>query len=105
MAVLCTATYGRSNARVYNRLSERSRITDTVWPTRTIHSGAGWKAQDRGERNPLTIRHRLVVAAQTLGIPLIIKRSGSELYFWRESREEEQPRSKRGCTQKKEVGR
>jgi hypothetical protein len=55
--------------------------------------------------NPLTIRRRLVVAAQTLGIPLIIKRSGSELYFWRESREEEQPRSKRGYTHKKEVGR
>jgi hypothetical protein len=34
--------------------------------------------------NPLTIRRRLAVAAQTLGINLIIKRSGNDVYFWRE---------------------
>ena len=42
--------------------------------------------------NPLTIRRRLVSAAQALDINLIIKRSGNNLYFWREEPEEEQPR-------------
>jgi hypothetical protein len=45
---------------------------------------------------PGTIRRRLFVAAQTLGIPLIIKRSGKDLYFWREDGEAEQPRPRRG---------
>jgi hypothetical protein len=35
-----------------------------------------------------TIRRRLVSAANALGINLIIKRSGEDIYFWRE----EQPR-------------
>jgi hypothetical protein len=43
-----------------------------------------------------TIRRRLTVAAQTLGIPMIIKRSGNDLYFWREDGGEEQPRPRRG---------
>jgi hypothetical protein len=46
--------------------------------------------------NPLTIRRRLVVAAQTFGINLIIKRSGNDLYFWREDGGEEQPSRRRG---------
>jgi hypothetical protein len=50
--------------------------------------------------NPLTIRRRLVVASQTLGIPLIIKRSGNAVYFWREAGEEEQPRAKRRYTRR-----
>jgi hypothetical protein len=52
----------------------------------------------RGEEreNPLTIRRRLVSAAQMLGIHLTIKRSGSDVYFWREDGEQEQPRRRRG---------
>jgi hypothetical protein len=50
--------------------------------------------------NPLTIRRRLVVATQTLGIPLIIKRSGNDLYFWRENGGEEQPSAKRRYTRR-----
>jgi hypothetical protein len=46
--------------------------------------------------NPLTIRRRLVVAAQALGDKLVIKRSGSELYFWREDEAGEEPRPRRG---------
>jgi hypothetical protein len=41
--------------------------------------------------NPLTIRRRLITAAKTMNVPLI-KRSGNDLYFWREDGEEEQPR-------------
>jgi hypothetical protein len=53
----------------------------------------------------LTIRRRLVVAAQALHIPLIIKRSGSDLYFWREDGGEEQPRTKRRYTTRNRRGR
>ena len=52
------------------------------------------------EETPATIRRRLGVAAKTLGIPLIIKRSGNDLYFWREDRGGEQPRTKRSYTRR-----
>jgi hypothetical protein len=48
----------------------------------------------------LTVRRRLVTTANALGIHLIIKRSGNDLYFWREAGEEEQPRSKRRYTRR-----
>jgi hypothetical protein len=48
--------------------------------------------------NPLTIRRRLAVAAQTLGVNLIIKRSGQDIYFWKDEREAAQPRTKRRYT-------
>jgi hypothetical protein len=47
-----------------------------------------------------TVRRRLVVTAKALNIPLIIKRSGNDLYFWREDGEEERPRSKRSYTRR-----
>jgi hypothetical protein len=46
------------------------------------------------EKHP-TVRRRLVVAAKAMNIPLIIKRSGNDLYFWRADGTEEQPRSRR----------
>jgi hypothetical protein len=52
------------------------------------------------QENPLTIRRRLGVAAQTLGINLIIKRSGTDVYFWREDAGGEQPGSKRRYTRR-----
>jgi hypothetical protein len=58
----------------------------------TLHVAAG--------ENPMTIRRRLVAAAQAMHITLIIKRSGNDLYFWREAREDEQPRSKRSYTRR-----
>jgi hypothetical protein len=48
------------------------------------------------QETPASIRRRLGVAAKTLGIPVIIKRSGNNLYFWRENGAEEQPRPRRG---------
>jgi hypothetical protein len=35
-----------------------------------------------------------------MNIPLIIKRSGNDLYFWREDGGEEQPRRKRSYTRR-----
>jgi hypothetical protein len=48
------------------------------------------------EEKHTTIRRRLSVAAKALHVPLIIKRSGNDLYFWREDGEAGQPRPKRG---------
>jgi hypothetical protein len=47
-----------------------------------------------------TVRRRLGVAAKVLDIPLIIKRSGSDLYFWKEDGAGEQPRRKRSYTRR-----
>jgi hypothetical protein len=52
------------------------------------------------EETPATIRRRLGVAAKTLGIPVIIKRSGNDVYFWRENGGDEQPRSRRRYTRR-----
>jgi hypothetical protein len=54
---------------------------------------------------PLTIRRRLMQAAQALGINLVIKRSGSDIYFWKGDRGEEQPRTKRSYTRRNRRGR
>ena len=48
------------------------------------------------QENPLTIRRRLAGAAQVLGIDLIIKRSGRDVYFWREDGAVEEPQRRRG---------
>jgi hypothetical protein len=43
-----------------------------------------------------TVRRRLATTAKAMNINLIIKRSGNDLYFWREDGEAERPRSGRG---------
>jgi hypothetical protein len=48
------------------------------------------------DENPATVRRRLGVAAQAMGVTLIIRRSGEDVYFWREGRAEEQPRQRNG---------
>jgi hypothetical protein len=42
------------------------------------------------------IRRRLATTAKAMHINLIIKRSGNDLYFWREDGEAEQTRTRRG---------
>jgi hypothetical protein len=69
-----------------------------------VASGQAGKLHVVEQENPLTIRRRLVTAAQMLGINLIIKRSGNELYFWREDGAEEQLRSKRRHTRRIRTG-
>jgi hypothetical protein len=44
-------------------------------------------------------------AAHTLDTKLTIKRSGHKVYFWKESGEAEQPRSKRTYTKRSRRGR
>jgi hypothetical protein len=56
----------------------------------------------RGEEseNPMTIRRRLAAAAKAMHITLIIKRSGNDVYFWREDGGDQQPRTKRRYTRR-----
>jgi hypothetical protein len=56
------------------------------------------------EKHP-TVRRRLVTAAKALGINIIIKRSGNDLYFWRENSGEDQPRTNRSYTRRNRRGR
>jgi hypothetical protein len=56
---------------------------------------AGKLTIGQSEKHP-TVRRRLVSAANALNIALIIKRSGNDLYFWREDGGEEQTRPRRG---------
>ena len=51
---------------------------------------AGKLSIGEGEKHT-AIRRRLVTTAKALNIPLIVKRSGNDLYFWREA-QDEQPR-------------
>ena len=60
-----------------------------------ISQGQAGKLHLGEQENPVTIRRRLVLAAQALDIKLI-KRSGKDMYFWRENGAEEQPRPRRG---------
>ncbi len=57
-----------------------------------LPSGQAGKLHPVEREKPFTIRRWLARAAQTLGIPLIIKRCGEDVYFWREDEREEQPR-------------
>jgi hypothetical protein len=65
-----------------------------------LPKGEAGKLSTGAEETPATIRRRLGVAAKTLGIPVIIKRSGNDLYFWRADGGGEQPRSKRRYTRR-----
>jgi hypothetical protein len=52
------------------------------------------------EEKHQTVRRRLAVAAKAMNIPLIIKRSGDAVYFWREDTGDQQPRAKRSYTRR-----
>jgi hypothetical protein len=70
-----------------------------------VPKGQAGKLRIGESENPLTIRRRLAVAAQTLGITMTIKRSGQDIYFWWEDTEEEQPRAKRSYTRGSQTSR
>jgi hypothetical protein len=61
-----------------------------------LPQGQAGKLMIGGDEKHSTVRRRLATAAQAMNINLIIKRSGNELYFWREDGEAEQPRPRRG---------
>jgi hypothetical protein len=65
-----------------------------------LPTGQAGKLTVAAQEKPATVRRRLGVAAKAMNIPLIIKRSGNDLYFWREDGGEKQPRSKRSYTRR-----
>jgi hypothetical protein len=69
-----------------------------------LPKGQAGKLHSGEKENPLTIRRRLASAANALGIPLVIKRSGQDVYFWREDGGEEQVRSTRRYTRRISTG-
>jgi hypothetical protein len=72
-----------------------SFLTQYIDYIQQLPQGQAGKLHVLAHEKPFTIRRWLARAAQTLEIPLIIKRSGNELYFWREDGGEE-PSRRRG---------
>ena len=65
-----------------------------------VPKGQAGRLTAGADENPFTVRRRLVTTAQAMYIPLIIKRSGNDLYFWREDGGGEEPRRKRSYTRR-----
>jgi hypothetical protein len=57
-----------------------------------VPSGQAGRLSIGENENHAAVRRRLVSAAQALGRNLIIKRSGSDIYFWSEGNDAAQPR-------------
>jgi hypothetical protein len=75
-------------------------ITEYAHYIHQLPQGQAGRLRVGEEEKHATIRRRLVTAAKAMQIPLIIKRSGNELYFWREYGGEEQPQRKRSYTRR-----
>jgi hypothetical protein len=58
-----------------------------------LSSGQAGRLRGGESENPMAIRRRLAAAAKAMHINLIIKRSGTDVYFWRENGGGEQPRT------------
>jgi hypothetical protein len=65
-----------------------------------LSSGQAGRLRGGESENPMTMRRRLAGAAKAMHINLIIKRSGQDVYFWREDGGSEQPRTKRRYTRR-----
>jgi hypothetical protein len=74
---------------------QRTYMNEYAGYIQQLSQGKAGKLHLLEDENQLTIRRRLVVAAQTLGIPLTIKRSENDIYFWIEGEAVAQPRSRR----------
>ena len=66
-----------------------------------LPKGQAGRLRIGAEEKHLTVRRRLITAATAMHIALTVKRSGNDLYFWREDGEEEQPRTKRRYTRRR----
>jgi hypothetical protein len=65
-----------------------------------LSSGQAGRLRGGESENPMAIRRRLAAAAKAMHVNLIIKRSGTDVYFWRENGGGEQPRTKRSYTRR-----
>jgi hypothetical protein len=71
-------------------------INEYVAYIQQLPKGQAGRLRGGEQENPLTIRRRLAGAAQALRINLVIKRSGRDVYFWREDGAAEEPQRRRG---------
>jgi hypothetical protein len=96
------ATVSLKEAQLRTQSGWREKlVTEYAEYIQSLPQGQAGRLRCVEQENLLTIRRRLVTAATALGIPLVIKRSGSDLYFWREATGEAQPRSKRRYTRRR----
>src|SRR5918992_1405307 len=65
-----------------------------------VPKGQAGKLTIGGDEKHTTVRRRLATAAKAMNIPLTIKRSGTDVYFWREDGGDEQPQRKRSYTRR-----
>jgi hypothetical protein len=77
-----------------------SFMNEYAYYIQSLPQGQAGKLRIGEQEKHTTVRRRLLVTAKALGIPLMIKRSGDDLYFWREGRAEEQPRNNRRYTRR-----
>jgi hypothetical protein len=63
---------------------QKTFLQDYVAYIQQLPRGQTGRLRVEESEDPLTIRRRLVSAAKAMNIHLIMKRSGNELYFWRE---------------------
>jgi hypothetical protein len=75
---------------------QRQYLNEYAGYIQQLSQGQAGKLHVEEDEKPTTIRRRLVVAAQMLGIPLTIKRSGNDIYFWSEGEAAAQPRPRNG---------
>jgi len=65
-----------------------------------LPKGQAGRLRGGESENPMAMRRRLAGAAKARHITLIIKRSGNDVYFWREDGGGEHPRTKRRYTRR-----
>jgi hypothetical protein len=75
---------------------QRTYMNEYAGYIQQLSQGKAGKLHVWENEKPTTIRRRLTVVAQMLGIPLTIKRSENDIYFWSEGRGEAQPRPRNG---------
>jgi hypothetical protein len=94
-------TVSLNEAKVQTTSGRQKRyLSDYVAYITTLPNGQAGKLTIGPEEKPNTIKRRLAVAAKTLGISLVIKWSGTDLYFWQADGGAEQPRKKRRYTRR-----
>jgi hypothetical protein len=94
-------TVALKEAKVQTTSGRQSRyLHEYIDYITNLPKGQAGRLRIEESENTLTVRSRLVSAANALNISLIIKRSGNDIYFWREDGGDEQPRTKRSYTRR-----
>src|SRR5918996_2737178 len=75
---------------------QRQYLNEYAGYIQQLSQGKAGKLHVWENEKPTTIRRHLTVVAQMLGIPLTVKRSENDIYFWSEPLQEGQPKPRRG---------